>query len=355
MNLQDHLLAVIARARAFYAASAAGRSGQFLVRAKFPAPGPAVPPLNSFDLDRQLSDWLDVNLAADRPRWIAREGLDDDSLPAVCPWFGIAEHSAWLGAEAILQEDTSLPIPILREPADLDRLSLRDDTRWFRYMKLGYDHLRSRMDGTFFLAVRGTMMPMDLANAVRGDEFFLDVLTQPEFAHRLMRFLVGAIRWYYSHLLAWAGEVEGGHVFLFGNCWVPDPCLGHVSNDAAMLCSPAVYREFGLPYERELAAGFDRVLYHVHNEKMHFVADASTLPGLAMLQVSHDPRTTPPFEDAARVLRLTGNAPLNLSARSEQLRAHITDFAWRNVFFDVSCRDRSDAEDIVRFVRDRSA
>ena len=75
----------------------------------------------------------------------------------------------------------------------------------------------------------------------------------------------------------------------------------------------------------------------------------------AMLQVSRDPRTIPPIEDAARVLRLTGKAPLNLSADSEQLRAHIADFAGRNVFFDVSCRDRGDAEDIVRFVRDRSA
>ena len=44
------------------------------------AEGPSIPPLYEFDLDRQLGEWLDHNLAAARPAWRAKEGLDEDQV-----------------------------------------------------------------------------------------------------------------------------------------------------------------------------------------------------------------------------------------------------------------------------------
>jgi hypothetical protein len=350
MSLAEKTHRVVQRSRAFYAAK---EPGHFLINAKVPAEAPAVPPLMSFDLDRELGKWLDADLAAERPRWAVKEGLDDDVLPAICPHFGIAEHSAWLGLEVRLQEDTSLPVPAIRSPEDLDRLTLDENNRWFRYMKEGYAHLRSRQDGSFLLSVRGTMAPMDLANALRGDELFIDVLAEPEFAHRLIKFCTQALRWYYPKLLAWAGEVAGGHVFSFGG-WLGPGCIGHLSNDAAMLCGPEVYEQFGLPYEREQTAGYRMVLYHVHNEKMHFLPRLVTLPNLALLEVSTDPKTPPPIEDLARIRAATGRVNLRFAATSDQLRAHVGELAGFNVYLDVRCRDRKDAEDVIGLVRDRS-
>ncbi len=115
-SLSEHVGRVVARRRAFYAART---PGHFLVNVHFPVETPAIPPLHVFDLDHQLTAWLDHNLAAARPIWEAKAGLDDDTLPAICPRFGIAEHSAWLGAEVHLQETTCLPVPVLATPADL--------------------------------------------------------------------------------------------------------------------------------------------------------------------------------------------------------------------------------------------
>jgi hypothetical protein len=135
---------------------------------------------------------------------------------------------------------------------------------------------------------------------------------------------------------------------------MPPGTIGHLANDAAMLCSPQVYDEFGFPYESRLVAGYEAVFYHVHNEKLHYVPCLAELPGLALLEVTDDPRTLPCIEDLPRILGATGQANLMLRATSDQVRQRLEELGDRNVFLAVDCQDRADAEDIVAFVRDRS-
>lgn len=350
-QLAEHVERVVKRSQAFYRKD---EPGHLLINAHVPAEQPAIPPLQDFDLDRELDRWVDRNLEAARPGWRAKEGLDDDGIPSICPRFGIAEHSAWLGMDVVLQETTCLPVPVLTTPEDLDRIELSESTKWFGYMESGYEHLRSRKDGSFVTSVRGTMAPMDLANAVRGDELFADFLLRPGFCHRLMNVMVRSIRWHFPRVRAWADDLSGGRVFAYGSGWMPPRTLGHLSNDAAMLCSPEVYEEFGFPYERRLVGSYDHVLYHVHNEKMHYVPCLVALPNLAMLEVARDPKTPAPIDDLARVLESTVSVNLMLHAHSGQVRDRIDELSCRNVFLQVSCNDRSDAEDIVALVRDRS-
>lgn len=351
VDLTEKIDRVASRSRAFYRHP---EPGHYLVNVEIPVEAPPIPPLLEFDLDHQLAEWLDYNLAAARPAWQVKEGLDDDAIPAFCPFFGIAEHSAWLGLEVRLQETTCLPVPIVDDPSDMQKLRCSENDRWFGIMKSSYDHLRGRKDGTFVLSMRGTMTPMDVANAVRGDGLFTDFLLQPDFCHELMGYLVGAIQWYYGHLWTWADDVAGGRVFSHGDPWMPAGTIGHLANDTAMLCSPRVYAEFGFPYESQLVAGYQAVLYHVHNERLHFVPRLAELPHLALLEVTDDPRSVHCIEDLPRILGATGSANLMLRATSDQVRQHIDELGERNVFLLVSCQDRADAEEILAFTRDRS-
>jgi hypothetical protein len=351
MRLTEQIERVVSRSRAFYRKA---EPGHLLINAEIPVEAPPIPPLDQFDLDRQLAEWLDYRLAAARPAWQVKQGLDDDAIPAICPFFGIAEHSAWLGLEVRLQETTCLPVPIIHEPSDLHKLRCSQEDRWFRIMKASYEHLRRQKDGTFVLSMRGTMAPMDLANAVRGDGLFTDFLRQPGFCHELLRYLVGAIQWYLGHLLSWADDINGGRVFRHYGPWMPAGTIGHLANDAAMLCSPRVYEEFGFPYESCLVDGYQAVFYHVHNEKLHYVPRLAQLPHLALLEVTDDPKTAPCIEDLPRILTATGSVNLMLHATSDQVRRHLGELQERNVFLLVNCQDRADAEDIVALTRDRS-
>ncbi len=350
-KLEEHIHNVVNRARAFYGST---QPGHYLVNALVPADGPSVPPLWDFNLDEQIGELMDLKLEATRPGWRAKEGLDDDSIPAMCPVFGIAEHSAWLGMDVILQQATCLPVPAIKTHDDFSRLQLSEDCTWFRYMKSAYEHLRTRQDNTFVLSVRGIMAPMDLANAVRGDELFVEFLLEPDFCHRLMAWLVEAIHWYYAHLLSWTTEIEGGHVFTYCGGWMPPGTIGHLQNDAAMLCSPEIYQQFGYHYESRLVERYDHVFYHVHNEKLHHIPLLASLPRMALLEIGFDPKTIPPIENIDQILKATQSANLMLHADSDQVRKHIDELDSRNVFLKVTCKDRGDAEDIVAFVRDRS-
>ena len=311
------------------------------------------PPLWEFDLDHQITDWLDYKLAQQRVEWQAKEGLDDDTIPCICPTFGIAEHSAWLGMDVQLQEDTCLPIPIIQEPADLWKVRCSEADRWFHYMEKSYKYLRDQKDGSFVLSVRGTMTPMEIANAVRGDVLFMDFLQQPDFVHDLLAILVKAIRWYFPKLCSWADQIHNSHVFTYGKSWMPPGTIGHLANDAAMLCSADIYAEFGFPYELQVVQGYNQIIYHVHNEKMHYVPQLAKLPGLALLEVTNDPTAPPTIEDLERVFAATELANLMLTVTSDQIREHLDELDSRNVFLQVDCQDRLDAEDIIAFVRDR--
>jgi hypothetical protein len=351
MNMKSHIHRVVTRSKAFYRTS---DPGHFLIAVKVPSESRPIPPLSDFDLDEELGRWLNFKLEAARPQWRAKQGLDDDAIPTISPHFGIAEHSAWLGLDVHLQETTCLPAPLINTPDDISLLQCSESTKWFRYMKDGYEHLRNRQDGSFVLSVRGQMTPMDVADAVRGNEIYVDFLLEPDFCHRLLNRLVEAIPWYYEHLVSWATEIEGGHVFHHSGGWMPAKTIGHLSNDAAMLCSSDIYKEFGYLYESRLLEPYDYAFYHVHNEKMHYVPFLTNLPQLAMLEVSHDPKTIRPIEDLERIFAATGSANLMLAGDSDQVRKHIEALACRNVFLQVSCTSREDAEDIIAFVRDRS-
>ena len=220
ITASERISRIVPRCRTFLCAR---EPGHYLLQVHLPVETPPIPPLYSFDLDRQLHEWLDCKLAAALPAWQAKDGLDDDSVPCICPQFGIGEHSAWLGMEMRLQEATCLPVPLLEDLSEVDKLVLREETRWYRYMEEGYRYLRSRQDGAFLLSVRGALGPMDLANALRGDDLFTDVLLDPTGVHKLMGFCTRALVWWYPRILRWADQVEGGHIFMYTGSWMSRP------------------------------------------------------------------------------------------------------------------------------------
>jgi hypothetical protein len=347
--LPDRVKTSVARVRRFFGSSRPA----LLVGVHFPPDRGTpvqVPPLCSFDLETQLEEQLDLRLASHRPTFESKADIDDDWLPHVHPFFGISEHSAWLGMDVRLQEATSLPVPIVHGPGDLARLVRNEQAVWFRRMQRAYAHLRRRQDGTFIVSVRGTMCPMDMANAVRGDELYTDFYDQPAFVHALLSRLEELTAWYFGHLLSWCDQFEGGHVFGYTGTWLPAGTIGHLSNDATMLCAPAIYDEFGFPYEARLIARFGRAIYHIHNQHLHYVPKLATLSGLMLIEVTHDPKTVHPLENLEEIVARTGDVPLLLRPSSDLLRRHIGKLVGRRTMLDVHCRDRADALDILALV-----
>ena len=68
---------------------------------------------DSYNFPKDMRRYLDDRAARLLHAMALRDGLADDTLPALAPWYGIAEHSAFLGGKVTFGEDTSWQDPVL--------------------------------------------------------------------------------------------------------------------------------------------------------------------------------------------------------------------------------------------------
>ena len=351
--LAERIARVSERAKAFYAATS---PGHYLVSTTIPCPWLPDPDFTTIDWQDPagLQGVLDIQLERWRVRWAAKAHLDDDTLPSIAPFFGYAEHTAWTGQRVVWQQDTSLAEPLIHRPEDIDTLAMQPDCDSFRRLRDSYAYLRSRQDGSFLLAMRGATSPLELANSLLGDRLFTDLKEEPEMIHRLLRRIVDIYPGYLETLRGWADQVAGGHCFFIHQSWVGPDAMGHMSNDAAMLVSPATYRTFGLPYDEALTKRWRHIVFHVHTQGMHYLPELCKLSRLSLLQMQADPSVGPNLGMIDAILAATGTANLLLTATSDEIRANIDRLTERNVFFNASCTDSADAEDLIVLLRRRS-
>lgn len=183
-TIRSDIEAVMDRIMRFHAS---GRPGQALIDVNVPvetSPRPNdAPPrrkLNEWAFPEELYAYLDQRFPDPEPHWQARQQIRDDRIPVTCPHFGIVEHYAFLGNEVTFTEAHSWGHPVVTSWDKLASLELSEDALWFRILMDAYDHLMHRMGDRMVPCLRGLMLPMDLANAIRGDDFFMDLYTYPQ-------------------------------------------------------------------------------------------------------------------------------------------------------------------------------
>ena len=119
--------AVADKTRAFYETNTAGCA---LLKVKEIAtqPQPALC-LTDYNFPKDMRRYLDDRAARLLHAMALRDGLADDTLPALAPWYGIAEHSAFLGGKVTFGEDTSWQDPVLEDACGLSALAMKTPTR----------------------------------------------------------------------------------------------------------------------------------------------------------------------------------------------------------------------------------
>ena len=95
----------IAKTRAFYDTKAVGCA---LLKVKNIAtlPSPALS-LTDYTFPDDVYKYLDARAQCTIERLAQRAELADDTVPAEGPWYGIAEHTAFLGGRVDYESDTS--------------------------------------------------------------------------------------------------------------------------------------------------------------------------------------------------------------------------------------------------------
>ena len=231
--------AVADKTRAFYETNTAGCA---LLKVKEIAtqPQPALC-LTDYNFPKDMRRYLDDRAARLLHTMALRDGLADDTLPALAPWYGIAEHSAFLGGKVTFGEDTSWQDPVLEDACGLSALAMDEANQSLRLVVDGIAYLRERYEGQFFPMTRGVSGALEMANTLRGSDFFYDFYEDPDALKELLKYCAHALVWYYDRLEA-AGQVFGGTITGFGE-WLPGRAVGQLSEDTTTMISRA---QFGI-------------------------------------------------------------------------------------------------------------
>ncbi len=206
--------------------------------------------------ERQLEHayWTNHHLISDREMGVPADGWH------VCVDFQNTYEAAWLGCEVVFRPG-EVPDTVPRCKDEARKWDVFDggtpdpvhDHGWMARAFEYLEHMRERADGYAFhgkpvhvdgVPGGGTDGPLTVACNVRGaTELFTDMLTDPDYFHRLMDFITDSIivrikahREHFGH------EVES-------KAW------GY-ADDSVQLLSLAQYKEYVLPYHRRLIDAF---------------------------------------------------------------------------------------------------
>lgn len=311
---------------------------------------PQVRPLKEWDFDADLPAFIDANLAHMNAQWSRRTALMDDAIPSLYPRFGIAEHSAYLGGEVIVEETTSYPVPFLHDLRDAEEIRPDPESRWFHYVMEGMDLIRERGAGKIAPRLRGGCSPADLANFVRGNALFTDFYDDPEGVRRLLEKCTEAEGWFLARQLDRYEPFYGGILEGMG-IWLPEGAAGHLSEDWSYMCSAEMYREFGRPYTEKLAEPYTEVLMHLHGGGAHVIPEVAAIPKITYIQIVQDPNQPAPAEILRRYEKELRDKVVVLVATPREVQENVDLLRGRRTILQVETGTLEEAQELTAFVR----
>ena len=311
---------------------------------------PRCKPLNHWNFPTEMEAYLDAEAERALGYWEKRKDLKDDLFPSLAPWFGIAEHSAFVGGNVDFSEDTSWHHPIIKDWSDLDKLELREDNTWLNMVTGGLRYLREKWGDRFMIKLRGADGPMDIANAIRGNDLFTDFFEYPDEVHQLMDFCTEAVKWTLDRQKEAAGTVGDGVISGF-DVWLPGNSAGHLSEDASALCSPAIYQEFGKPYTTKLCANFDHTFVHTHALGKHSIEAIASIPHMDYIEISSDPNCLRAVEIYAGLKDKLEGKTIILDLTREEMKNNLALLKESKTIIWYKAENLQDAEETVAWVR----
>lgn len=277
--------AIAERTRAFYD----GGNGKALIHIKSCGSLrlPSAPPLDSVRFPQDMESYLDCRAERDYLFSCFHESIDDDFIPSTAPWYGIAEHTAFLGGKVDFTPTTTFQHKICSELSDFHNLKLDRDNLWIHLVVDGMAYMK-KWEKYIPVRMRGADGPSDIANAIRESDLFFDIYDDPDELSELMSFCAKAVNFTLDLQREQATQIAGGCINGFG-LWMPGKCMGQLSEDFSTMISPETYEEHFLPALKECVADCDMAMLHVHSLGHKMIPMFAAIDKIRLMELSSDP------------------------------------------------------------------
>lgn len=307
--------------------------------------------LTHYNFPHEYKRYIDDKAAVETVYWQQRLCVNDHMVPALGPWYGIAEHSAFLGGKVVYAPDTSWQEETVPNLADLSRVKMDESNEAFQMIVGGIAYARAQYGNVFAPQVRGVSGVLEIANTLRGSEFFYDFYEDPDSLKTLLALCKDAIIWYYNKQLDAAGDYYGGVVTGFGQ-WMEGRPIGHMSEDTTTMISLAQYEEFGRPYTQEICNHFDGAFIHTHALSERCVPSISQIHGIRLMELSSDPNTDRAIEVFKRQKDSFEAIPV-LCLKKEEILQNMDLLRTQKTVIWYEADTLADAQEICTLVREK--
>jgi hypothetical protein len=307
--------------------------------------------LKGWNLPDNLKEYLDACIDTFTDYWLSRQSVDDDLIPALSPWYGISEHTAFIGGSVEFSDTTSWHKQYLTDFNNLCMLKLEEDNVWLRAVADGIRYMKQKLAGRAAVKLRGGSCPLDIANALRGNEIFTDFYDDEYKVHELLEFCTIAEKWMFDHQLEAAGDFYGGVISGF-DVWLPGHSVGHLAEDTSCLCSPDIYMEFGLPYTKKLLEGYDCAFMHTHALGRHSLSHIASIEKIKFIEISSDPNCERAIEIYKKMAEVLKDKIVIVELTYDEIKDNLEFLKNSRTIIWHSARDIDEAMDTVKLVRE---
>ncbi|OGV82977.1 MAG: hypothetical protein A3K19_32660 [Lentisphaerae bacterium RIFOXYB12_FULL_65_16] len=330
------------------------RPGSLLVVTQFPDERslPALD-LRTFDFASMAEHRRYWDMLVERMRFevARRAAVDDDWIPGIVLHYGFGAFGAvYADVPLVFTDNTSYMGHALTTWAEWEAVRYDPNRFWSQVFIEAGRYISEKADGAFLVDPYPNPSPLDVANLIMGNELFTAFYEQPDRLHRLLDHLTDEAVRNVRTVQAALRNPHGGTLTF--NAWIPQGVL--LLEDAADLCSPEIYRQFGQPRTARVIAACGGGYIHHHNLGRQQYANMAAIPGLTVLQISGDPNQPRTAANLGYLSSQVGGMPVDTEVTPAEIRDHIGEFTRGRFILRANCSSRDEASDLVAWVRGHS-
>ena len=221
-----------------------------------------------------------------------------DFCPFLEPWHCVPIYVEPFGTEIIWFENewpATKPI-IYDNPMDVYKLKPKKvwESDLWKKLKKTIEHFQKYTHGDIPVSTTDPQGPMANATLLwQTDEFFVACYTNPKEVHYIMNLLTEQfIEYYDAQLKIIDNPAFPGHSFPLG-----ESGRGiSISDDNAVMLSPALYEEFCLPYYAKISEYYNGLYLHSCGNFMHNLGSMLKIPKLRAINYHSSPKDMDPFK-----------------------------------------------------------
>ena len=214
--------------------------------------------------------------------------LRGDLVPALCPTLGVIAIPSAFGSEVVWWENDFPAVrPLIGDRAEMVRRLVRPKStdgqlgRILDYTRVFLERTRGEMP----IRLGDIQGPLDNAALVFGHTHFLEALiTAPREVHALLDMITDLMVEFAEAQRAIVRAAGAEFVPSSFQPWLPDGRGISVANDVAVMLSPELHDEFGIPYLNRLSDAFGGVYVHSCGDWTHLFPSLEKVRGLRGLE-----------------------------------------------------------------------